>query len=78
VPVDHPTTGARKRLRDRASKIAPHHLRFFSKKPKAILRHKEGERHFLSGSAHYLPGSLRRVSRNAEEPAELKIIGPEE
>ena len=32
--VDH-----RERLWDRARKIAPHHLRFFSQNPKAILRH---------------------------------------
>jgi hypothetical protein len=32
--VDHPTIG--NVSRDRAGKIAPHHLRFFSKKPKAI------------------------------------------
>ena len=31
VTIDH-----RERLWDRARKIAPHHLRFFSKKPKAI------------------------------------------
>jgi hypothetical protein len=28
----------RERHRDRARKIAPHHLRFFFQKPKAILR----------------------------------------
>jgi hypothetical protein len=42
-PSDH-----RERLWDRARKIAPHPLRFFFKKPKAILRHLEGEGLFLS------------------------------
>jgi hypothetical protein len=31
-------------------KIAPHHLRFFFQKPKAILWHLEGEGRFLSGA----------------------------
>jgi hypothetical protein len=46
VRVDHPTIA--NVSRDRARKIAAHHLRFFSKKPKAILRHQEGEGRFLS------------------------------
>ena len=36
VPVDHPTIDHRARLWDRVRKIAPHHLRFFFKKTKAI------------------------------------------
>ena len=36
VPVDHPAIDHRNRLSDAARKIASRHLRFFSKKPKAI------------------------------------------
>jgi hypothetical protein len=36
VIADRPTIDHRERLWDHARKIAPHHLRFFFKKPKAI------------------------------------------
>ena len=50
----------RERLWDRARKIAPHHLRFFSKKPKAILRLNEGEARFLSAAPCLLLGATRK------------------
>jgi hypothetical protein len=51
-PSDHP-----ERLWDGARKIAPHHLRFFFKKPKAILWHQEGGGRFLSAAMSVIGGN---------------------
>ena len=40
--------------------IAPRHLGFFSKKPKAILRHSQGEGRFLSAVPCLLLGATRK------------------
>jgi hypothetical protein len=64
-PTDHPTIGPStipQRLWNRARKIAPHHLRFFSKNPKAILRHEEGEGRFLLAAPCVLLGGNAEVS----------------